>query len=204
MRRWVWLLVAACAEGRLAPDDDGGPPSPADAGGDRVTLDAPASSEAGSDALDDGGVDAMDAGCSQSDAGLGGIGVPAGTTASASSSWQTSTADKAIDGDLGTGWNAGGTSGSLTLTFAAAQPLNGVRLATAALPQSSETYTVYGYSGMTPTMIGQATLTVPQGVAVLSPINVTPGGYDAIRIDVASSQSWASIVEVSILTPNCP
>jgi len=45
---------------------------------------------------------------------------------------------------------------------------------------------------------------VPQGVSVLAPINVTPGAYDAIRIDTSSQQSWIAIVEVSILTPECP
>jgi len=176
--------------------------APADSGSDRIgiTLDTGVMESGPMDT----GVDAFDAGCSTSDAGLGGIGVPMGTTASATTSWQTSTPDKAIDGDLGTGWNAGGYSGSLTIAFPKSQVMNGVRLATAASPASQETWTIFGYQNNTPQMIGQGTMTAPQGVAVLAPINVQVGSYDQIRIDVTAQSSWASIVEVSILTPNCP
>lgn len=200
-----WLvLLASCANGQVDTGDMDAM-EPIDTGIDHggIMLDSGVS-DAGESGLIDSGVDAFDAGCSTSDAGLGGIGVPMGTTASASSSWQTSTPDKSIDGDLGTGWNAGGYSGSLTITFPQAQVMNGIHIATAALPASQETWTVYGYQNSMPTMIGSATMTAPQGVAVLAPINVMVGGYDQIRIDVTAQSSWASIVEVSILTPNCP
>ncbi len=198
------FVVSACATGRIETMPDAMAPA-ADAASDRggVVLDANNGSDA-TDAPADSGFDAFDAGCSTSDAGLGGIGVPNGTTASASSSWSTSTPDKSIDNDLGTGWNAGGYSGSLRITFPAPQALNGVRFASAASPASSETYTIYGYQNSVPAMIGSATLNVPNGIAVLAPINVMVGNYDEIRIDVAAQSSWASIVEVSVLTPNCP
>jgi hypothetical protein len=204
MPRIPWpLVLLSCANGRVDPTDDmDSSTPPVDTGVDHggIMLDSGVTDSGAADS----GVDAFDAGCSKSDAGLGGIGIPMGTTATASSSWQTSTPDKAIDGDLGTGWNAGGYSGSLTITFPQAQVMNGVRLATAASPASSETWTIYGIQNSTPTMIGSATMTAPNGIAVLSPINVMVGSYDAIRIDVAAQSSWASIVEVSVLTPNCP
>jgi hypothetical protein len=204
MRAWPMLLLVGCAAGRVEPASDADI-EPADTGTDRggVMLDG-GTGDANDASVMDSGVDAFDAGCSTADAGLGGIGIPMGTTASATSTYSTDTPDHAIDGDLGTGWNAGGFSGSLTITFPSAQSMNGVRLAAAASPGSSETYNVYGIQSSTPTLIGAATLNVPQGVSVLAPISVQVGSYDAIRIDVTAQSSWAAIIEVSVLTPNCP
>src|SRR2546427_8914214 len=113
LRRLAWpIVILSCAQGRIEMIEGDASMEPADTGIDHggVMLD---SGVVESGAMDSG-VDAFDAGCSTADAGLGGIGIPMGTTASASASWQTSTPDKSIDGDMGTGWNAGGYSGSLT------------------------------------------------------------------------------------------
>ncbi len=185
--------LQACATGKIL-DSDGGP---TDAGGQDASI------EVSILPLDGAVLDVFDAGCAK-DASLGGVGVPAGSTASATTSYSTSTPNLAIDGDTTTYWNAGATTGSLTVTFPSATTFDGVHLECAALPASSETFTITGYQSGTPAQIGTSTQTVAQGVSALAPISVTAGAYDAIKIDVTSSQSWVAIAEVSLLTTYCP
>lgn len=197
--------VVGCANGRLEVPDAA---DPEDAAADRAAhdatfLDAPSDTQPGADA---GAPDTQppDAGCPQGDAGLGGIGVPNGTTATATASYQANTPDLFVDGNPGTYWNAGGYTGSITVAFPKAVTLDGVRFLTVASPQATETYTVYGITGGNPTNIGTATVSVPAGLGLAAPIAVTLGTYDAIRVDVSSQGSWAALAELSLLTPQCP
>ena len=128
----------------------------------------------------------------------------AGSSASATTTYGSNTAIDAIDGDFGTYWNSGGFTGSLTVSFASAATLGGVRLFVSALPTTSETYTIFGYQNGNPTQIGQSTQTAQQGGGALSTIAVTPGSYDAIRVDVNGNQSWVAINEMSLTTTYCP
>lgn len=195
--------AAGCANG-LVDADAGGDDSGASGNKDVVTLDAPVVADTGP--ADSGVPDVQppDAGCPPSDAGLGGIGVPIGTTATATGSYQTNTPNLAVDGDPSTYWNAGGFTGSLTIAFPSAIGLNGVRLIATANPAATETYTVYGIVGGTPNVIGSGTRSVPAGFALLAPIALAQGTYDGLRIDVSSQGSWAAIAEVSVLTAQCP
>lgn len=204
---WLGLaaLVFGCANGLVTDAVDA---SPIDATVDRASLpDATADHSpgdaSGPDTSDINVPDAFDAGCSQLDAGMGGIGIPANSTATGGS-YQSNTPDKAIDGDLGTYWNAGGYAGSITITFPSPQTFSGIRIASVASPGSSESYTITGYQNNTPQMIGAATVQVPAGVSIVAPISVTPGAYDQIRIDVTAGSSWAAMAEVSLLTQYCP
>jgi len=106
---------------------------------------------------------------------LGGIGVPAGTTASASASYSTNTPDKAIDGILGRGWNSGSGSGWLRLDFPAPTALTGIRIAALASPTTDEKFVIT--DSVQGTKLGEATLRVAAGStpAQLAPIPVTPG-----------------------------
>ena len=199
----VFAALTGCANGGLV-DNDADDPIPKGDGGpkDATLLDVPTT-----DAPIDSGVPdtpAPDSGCPQNDAGLGGILVPNGTTATATGSYQANTPDLVIDGNPGTYWNAGGYTGSITVTFPSALLLSGVRFITVASPSATETYTIYGITGGNPTMIGSQQLAVPAGASLAAPISVTQGTYDAIRIDVSSSGSWAALAEISILTPQCP
>jgi hypothetical protein len=208
LMRLGWLALAAlvfgCANGLVTDAVDASPivdatldrASPPDATVDHATNDAN-----GPDTADV--ADAFDAGCSQLDAGMGGIGIPANSTATGGS-YQSSTPDKAIDGDLGTYWNAGGYMGGITITFPSAQTFSGIRIASVASPGSGETYTITGYQNNTSQTIGTASVQVPAGVSIVAPISVTPGAYDQIRIDVSAGSSWAAIAEVSLLTQYCP
>lgn len=189
-------LVMGCANGQVVDDDSGAPPEDVHVN-EVVTL-----PEAGGDAKD-ASIDVFDAGCTP-DAALGGIGLPAGTTATATTSYDVNTPDLAVDGNLGTYWNAGDLTGSLTITFSSAQTFDAVRIRATALPTSDETYTLTGYQDAVQVQIGQSTQSVAQGSSVLAPIAVTAATYDAIRIDVTSTQSWVAITEVGLVTPSCP
>jgi Regulator of Chromosome Condensation (RCC1) repeat protein/regulator of chromosome condensation (RCC1) repeat-containing protein len=141
--------------------------------------------------------------CSNSDAGLGGIGVPSGTIATASAVWNGFTPDKTFDGSTGVGWNSGSTAGWMELAFPTPLALDGIQLYVGALPQSVETYTFTGFQGNNAISLGSFTANVINGISLLPAMPVAAGTYDAIRIDVQSSISWVSITEISILTPNC-
>jgi hypothetical protein len=179
------------------------------ADGDAAAVDATGDDATGDGAVGDDASDVateapVDAGCSTSDAGLGGIGIPSGSVASASSSYSTNTPNLAIDGDLSTYWNAGGYSGSITVTFPSAQTIDGLRIAATASPATNETYSVYGIQGASSTLIGSATLSVPQGINILPAIMLTAGTYDGIEVQVNGMSSWVAIAEMSLLTSGCP
>ena len=198
MRRIVVLIaLGACANGTHIESDSGTPPDSST--NDALILPLDASKDV---ALADAGVDAFDAGCV--DAALGGIGMPAGSTATATSSYDVNTPDLTIDGDITTYWNSGGTTGSLTITFPAAQTFDAVRISVTALPTCDETYTITGFQDANPVLIGSSTQSAVEGGSILQPIAVTAGTYEAIRIDVSSTQSWVAISEVALVTPYCP
>ncbi len=206
---WVFVFGAAlvgCANGLVLESPDAS--APGDATTDRTILPDATSDQGASDAsspdtADINVPDTFDAGCSQLDAGMGGIGIPPNSTATGGS-YQANTPDKAIDGDLNTYWNAGGYSGGITIKLASVQVISGIRIASIASPGSSETYTITGYQNNNPMMIGNATLQAQAGLQILAPISVTTGSYDQIQIDVTSGSSWAAIAEVSLLTQYCP
>ncbi len=201
--RWLALglvalvaIVGACANSASPSSDSGAPPSDAHVNVDVLTI--PIDTGAS-----DASLDVFDAGCDP-DCALGGIGLPAGTTATATTSYQTSTPDLAVDGDPSTYWNAGDVTGSLTITFPSPQTFDAIRIEAIALPISNETYAITGFQDAVPIAIGQSTQSVPQGSTVLAPIGVTIGTYDAIEIDVTSDASWVAIGEVALVTQACP
>src|SRR5947209_4696846 len=153
MRALVFVgLFAACANAPTTGDDAAVPVT--DSGAPDVTkipLDASA----------DASVDVFDAGCAK-DAALGGVAMPAGASASASGSYN-STPAMLIDGDLGTVWNSGGFSGSFTIMFASPVTFDGVKLYVNALPTTSETYTIFGIQDVQVAQIAQSTQTATQG-----------------------------------------
>jgi hypothetical protein len=155
-----------------------------------------------------GSYDSGDAGCLSW--ALGGIGIPAGTLATASATYSNDVAADAIDRDLSTCWNAPGYTASLSLTFPMPQSITGIRMAANSSPAASETYTVTPVGSST--MIGSATETVNGNTSVdggppytIEPaIPVTPGSYAGITINVDGVASWVAINEISLLTSECP
>ena len=146
-------------------------------------------------------IDAFDAGCAQ-DGAVGGIGVPAGSSATASNSYDSAPAD-AIDGNLGTVWNAGGFTGSITITFPTPQTIDGVKIFANALPTTTETYTIFGIQDQQTTQLAQSTQNVDQG-SQLATIAIANAAYDGIRIDVQGNASWVAINEIALATTYCP
>jgi hypothetical protein len=183
----------------MAYDGGGGIESGAEAG----ASDA-AETDSADDVIDETAT-WLDAGCSTADSGLGGIGIPSGTIATATTSYSTYTPDQAIDGNMSTVWDSGGYTGSLTLTFPSPVALDGVHVAADASPATTETYSIYGYVGTVATLIGTFTPSVSTSPPwQLPPMSVTPGTYDAIRLDVNGMTSWVEIHEISIETTGCP
>jgi hypothetical protein len=148
---------------------------------------------------------------------LGGVGVPAGTVATAASG---SSPANAIDGNLSTSWNSGGYTGSISLQFPTPQAITGIRIAAQAGPGTNETYAVMTLADADSgaTMIGSATEMVNTGtttemvdaggtlgtITIEPAIPVTPGAYAGITINVNGMASWVEIVQVSLLTVGCP
>lgn len=207
-------FIAGCATGGSG-DDASGDDASAVGDDDAATTDSTTPSGDGAHpedgALADGDAAPVDAPpdvppipCSTADSGLGGIGIPAGTVASASGSYMTQVASLAIDGNPATYWNGGNTLESLTLTFPAAETFSGVAIIASASPASSETYTITGHQAGVLMNLGMATLSVPTTETVLPSIGVTPGSYTDITLHVSSTDSWVAIAEVTLTTAHCP
>ena len=146
-------------------------------------------------------LDAMMTTCADA-GGLGGIGVPTMSVATASSTYTTYTPDKAIDGDINTAWCAGTNQGWLQIDFPAPTSIAGVRIAAVATPSTTQTFTITPSGSQT--VIGSGMRAVNPNVSVLPAISVTPGTYSGIRITVDGANSWIQPYEVSLLTPACP
>ena len=164
----------------------------------------------------DAGTHATDAGCQGVD--LPGIGVPAGTVVTASSTLTsiygpdasivdagfTYTADRVIDGDVTTEWISGAYGAWITLTFPAPTMVSAIRIHADALPVTSEIYSVSTSTLAAP--LGSATYPVPLSPgSVLPDIQITPGMYSNLTLTVAGGASWVGIDEIWLLAaPDCP
>ena len=187
-------VVAACANGSTTGDDAA---APADSGNSADVTKLPLG-----DASADATVDVFDAGCT--DAALGGVALPSGTTATATTAYAPTTAAMAIDGDVNTYWNAGDFTGSITVMFPSPTTVDGVKLYVSALPTTSETYAISGIKDDVTSPLAQSTQTANQGGGALQTIAIPSALYDGIRIDVQGNQSWVAINEIAFATTYCP
>lgn len=122
--------------------------------------------------------------------GMQGYQVPKGTTGPT----------EMIDGNLSTNWNSGGYTGIAQINFPTSQSISAIQLAVGASPTTNEDYTIMGLQNGTWKQIGSSTQLVTEGkVNILSPISVTPGHYDAIKISVNGRGSWVCIVELTLI-----
>jgi hypothetical protein len=118
---------------------------------------------------------------------------PVGTTATASGAYMSSPGDS-CDHNLGTIWNSGGYTGWMKLTFPKPIYFDRVRIAAMSLPDCNETYTISAAGGS----IGSGTRALNGSARWLDPIDVTPGTYGEIQIDIAMADSWITLAEVQV------
>jgi hypothetical protein len=136
---------------------------------------------------------------------LGGIGIPAGTVATANASYAPScTPDLAIDGVMTTGWNSGGFSGWLKLQFPKPTAITAVHIVAGAKPTTNENYTITSDSQATIGLGTRQVVSGPDTGSMLDPIYVSPGTYSSITITVNGSDSWVQILELSLINEQCP
>ncbi|UHA73844.1 discoidin domain-containing protein [Paenibacillus sp. 481] len=128
--------------------------------------------------------------------------------------------EAAIDGDASTYWNAGNTTGTIQVTFPSSINITKIQLASVASGKSNVSYTFYGLkNGEWAAISSKITASVitgidpsspgtidPTKVDLFEPVAVTPGDYDGIKIDIAASNSWAAISEITLISskPNLP
>jgi hypothetical protein len=152
----------------------------------------------------------VDAGTHETDAGcqgvaLSGIGVPAGTVATASTFSDPEDAPAmAIDGDLTNEWDTGTYTGWITLTFPAPTMISAVRIHADALPATNEIFTLSTSSSVTP--LGSATVFIDRAPGTLLPdIQIPPALYSDITLTVNAGASWVGVNEIWLLpAPACP
>lgn len=130
--------------------------------------------------------------------GMQGYLPPKGTVATANSVYSDRTPDKAIDGNHDTEWAAAASNGVIQLTFPAALNLSAVQIEMGFPINSSAQFYIYGQRNGTWQQIGTAVFS-GYGVKILSPISVTPGAYNAIKINEIANGFWADIHEITII-----
>jgi hypothetical protein len=151
----------------------------------------------------DAGTHATDAGCQG--VALSGIGVPAGTVATASNFDADDTPGMAIDGDLGNEWSSDTYVGWITLTFPSPTMISAIRVHADALPATTEIFTV-STSTSTVTLASATVLitTAPPGT-LLPDIQIPPALYSNITLTVNAGASWVGVNEIWLLSaPACP
>jgi len=125
-------------------------------------------------------------------------------------SYPSTPAINAIDGNLNTYWNSGSTTGSIDITFPSPLSISGVQIAANASPATNEDYIIYGlFNGKWNQISSPSTQYVNWNQnlkpTILEPIPVTPALYDGIRIQVNAGSSWVAISEVTLLPAQiCP
>lgn len=128
---------------------------------------------------------------------------PVGTTVTASGSYPVNDpAGKAFDGDITNFWNAGGYSGWVTATFPTPQYISAIQIMTGANPASNVTFTVSYMKDNNWLDIGTATFPIAHGntgPTITTPLKITPGQYNSLKITASSSTTWVGLTEVTFL-----
>ncbi len=187
---WIALALLGCAEG--SPDE-------ASTVQDAAVAETSAPTDTGTRFTPPDGP--MDAIFPVEDSALPKIcDTPVGTTATASGSYM-STPELSVDRDVGTVWNSGDYLGWMRVKFPKPIFFDRVRVAANAVPACNITYTVHATG-----KLGEGTRAVTPAVAWLDPIEIAPGTYDEILIDVGRAESWITLAEVRVFdsTGGCP
>jgi hypothetical protein len=146
---------------------------------------------------------------------LGGIGIPAGTVVTASSTSGNEAAAYAIDGVLATAWSATDYTAWLVLQFPSPQAITGIRMAATAAPSSgapaaNETYTLIPEDSSTAAGAATEAVNAAPPYTIEPAIAITPGVYAGITINIDAGTpntgpaSWVIVDEISLLTTACP
>jgi len=133
-----------------------------------------------------------------------GVGVPAGTVTTASSSDDTDPAVNAIDGDIVDEWSSGTTTAWITLTFPSPTMIGAIRLHADAKPANNEIFTISTSTSTVP--LASFTALIPSAPGVLLPeIKLPSGVYGDLTISVNAGSSWAGVNEIWVLPAStCP
>jgi hypothetical protein len=108
----------------------------------------------------------------------------------------------ALDCDMLTDWNSGSYSGTLQLDFPEKINISALHLIVNVTPTSYVEYKIFGLNNgvwqQVADTFGLVLNAKPNKYpTILDPINITPGSYDAIKIEAAAGTSWVAITEVS-------
>ncbi|MGG4500035.1 fibronectin type III domain-containing protein [Paenibacillus polymyxa] len=134
--------------------------------------------------------------------GMLGFSPPDGTTVKASRIYTTDfNAEKAIDGNIQTSWNAATYKGNIELNFPTAIEFNFVHITTNASPPRAVSYTIYGLKDGKWVQISESiTHTLKAANTTPPPIKVKQGAYSGIKIDGDGGSSWLAITEITLGT----
>lgn len=130
---------------------------------------------------------------------LTGSRLPAGTTATADSTYAGYNAALSMDGKGSTYWLASGFGGTVTYTFPSLTSIQNVALWVGSNPTSTITYTVSGTNGDgTWATVGTSTQPSVTAAVRMVIVPITSGMYKALKVQVQSSSSWAALTEVAL------
>jgi hypothetical protein len=134
--------------------------------------------------------------------GMLGFAPPEGTTASASSEYTPQySADKSIDQNKESYWNAGTYTGSIELKFPNPTEFNFIHITTNAKPVRTVSYIIYGLkNGEWIKISEEVTQSLKDTFTTSPPIKVKEGAYEAIKIDGNGGSSWLAISEITLGT----
>lgn len=124
--------------------------------------------------------------------------LPTGSVATAAKVHPTSLAKNAIDGNVATWWNAGDSTGSITITFPKPIVFDRVQVMADANPSQDEKYTIEEVS---------YTRSVPLVTASLEAFSVPRRERSSITISISTlgaPSSLVSIAEVLVFDSSCP
>lgn len=132
--------------------------------------------------------------------GMLGFAPPEGTTASASSEYTTQySADKSIDQNKESYWNAGTYTGNIELKFPNPTEFNFVHITTNAEPVRTVSYIIYGLqNGEWIKISDEVTQSLKDTFTTSPPIKVKQGAYESIKIEGDGGSSWLAISEITL------
>lgn len=134
-----------------------------------------------------------------------GIGVPAGTVVTVSTSDEGDPATNAIDGDVLDEWSGPESTGWITLTFPAPTMIGAVLIHADAKPVTDELFTVSTSTSPVPLgSVSSSIMEMPVGT-LLPELPIPPGVYQDLTISVTAGPSWVGVNEIWLLPAStCP
>ncbi|WP_338708435.1 fibronectin type III domain-containing protein [Paenibacillus amylolyticus] len=131
--------------------------------------------------------------------GMQGVSPHKDTVITVSGTYSSNYGKNSIDGNLNTLWNAGTYKGTIQYVFPEPINLSFIQIAAYSNPKSNNYYTIYGLKdGKWTAVSSKVSRYVNLSVTVTDPIEITPGEYDGIKVEVDGSASWAHVNELTL------